>query len=58
MAGKTSRGLRMYPTSIRGCHASLAEGVYAMGIADKMAELCASFRTPTRWNEAVKKPSI
>ena len=52
MAGKTSRGLRMYPTLIRGCHASLAEGVYALGITDKMAELCASFHTPTRWNQA------
>jgi len=51
MAGKTPRGLRMYPTLIRGCHASLAEGVYALGITDKMAELCASFRTRTRWNQ-------
>jgi len=52
MAGKTPRGLRMYPTLIRGCHASLAEGVYALGITDKMAELCAAFHIPTRWNQA------
>ena len=51
MAGKTSRGLSLYPTLIRGCHASLAEGVYALAIADKMTELCAAFRTSTRWNQ-------
>ena len=52
MARKTPRGLHLYPTLIRGCHASLAEGVYAMGITGKMAELCAAFRTPTHWNQA------
>ena len=52
MAGRIPRGVRMYPTLIRGCHASLAEGVYALGITDKMAELCAAFHTPTRWNQA------
>jgi poly-gamma-glutamate synthesis protein (capsule biosynthesis protein) len=51
MAGKTSRGLSLYPTLIRGCHASLAEGVYALAITDKMAELCASLHTPMRWNQ-------
>jgi poly-gamma-glutamate capsule biosynthesis protein CapA/YwtB (metallophosphatase superfamily) len=45
------RGVRLYPTLIRGCHASLAEGVYALAIADKMAELCAAFHTPTCWNQ-------
>jgi len=50
VAGKTPRGLRMHPTLIRGCHASLAEGVYALAITEKMTELCASFRTSTRWN--------
>jgi poly-gamma-glutamate synthesis protein (capsule biosynthesis protein) len=45
------RSVRLYPTLIRGCHASLAEGVYAMGITDKMAELCAAFHTSTRWNQ-------
>jgi poly-gamma-glutamate capsule biosynthesis protein CapA/YwtB (metallophosphatase superfamily) len=45
------RGVCLYPTVIRGCHASLAEGVCALGITDKMAELCAAFHTPTRWNQ-------
>ena len=48
------RGVRLYPTLIRGCHASLAEGVYALGITDKMAELCAAFQIPTRWNQALR----
>ncbi len=52
MAGGIPRGVRLYPTLIRGCHASLAEGVYALGITDKMAELCAAFNTTTRWNQA------
>ena len=52
MAGGIPRGVRLYPTLIRGCHASLAEGVYALAITDKMAELCAAFHTPTRWNQA------
>jgi len=52
MAGRIPRGVRLYPTLIRGCHASLAEGVYALGITDKMAELCAAFHTPTRWNQS------
>ena len=52
MAGRIPRVVRMYPTLIRGCHASLADGVYALGITDKMAELCAEFRTSTQWNQA------
>ncbi len=52
MAGRIARGVRMYPTLIRGCHASLAEGVYALSITQKMADLCAEFHTPTRWNPA------
>jgi len=52
MAGGIPRGVRLYPTLIRGCHASLADGVYALAITDKMAELCAAFRTPIRWNQA------
>jgi poly-gamma-glutamate synthesis protein (capsule biosynthesis protein) len=51
MEGKIPREVRMYPTLIRGCHASLAEGVYALSITEKMAELCAAFQTPTRWNQ-------
>ena len=50
-AGDVLRGVHLYPTLIRACHASLAEGVYALGITDKMADLCVSFRTPTRWNQ-------
>ncbi len=52
MAGRVSRGVRLYPTLIRGCRASLAQGVYALGISEKMKELCAGFHTPTRWNQA------
>ena len=52
MAGGIPRGVRLYPTLIRGCHASLAEGVHALGITDKMADLCGAFHTPTRWNQA------
>jgi poly-gamma-glutamate capsule biosynthesis protein CapA/YwtB (metallophosphatase superfamily) len=58
VAGKTPRGLRMHPTLIRGCHASLAEGVYAMAITDKMAELCASFHTSTHWNQLRQRLEI
>ena len=41
IAGRIPRGVRMYPTLIRGCYASLAEGVYARSITQKMADLCA-----------------
>ena len=50
MAGRIPRGVRMYPTLIRGCHASLADGVYALSITQKMADLCGEFHTPTCWN--------
>ncbi len=50
MAGRIPRGVRLYPTLIRGCHASLAQGVHALNITGKMAELCAAFHTPTLWN--------
>jgi poly-gamma-glutamate capsule biosynthesis protein CapA/YwtB (metallophosphatase superfamily) len=52
MSGRIPRTVQMVPTLIRGCHAFLAEGVYALSITDKMAKLCASFHTPTRWNQA------
>ncbi|MBZ5644903.1 MAG: CapA family protein [Acidobacteriia bacterium] len=52
MAGRIARGVRMYPTLIRGCHASLAEGVYALSITQKMVDLCAEYHTPTHWNPA------
>lgn len=44
--------LRLYPTMIRRCHAFRAEGVYALGIAKKMRELCAAFSTTADWNQA------
>ena len=44
--------LRLYPTVIRRCQASLAEGGEARRIARKMEELCGAFHTPARWNEA------
>jgi poly-gamma-glutamate capsule biosynthesis protein CapA/YwtB (metallophosphatase superfamily) len=50
MTGRIPRGLRLYPTVIRGCHASVADGVYALSIGQKMAGLCADFHTSTRWN--------
>jgi poly-gamma-glutamate synthesis protein (capsule biosynthesis protein) len=52
MAGRIPRGVHMYPTLIRGCRASLAQDVHALGITEKMKELCAGFHTPTRWNQA------
>ncbi len=52
MPDSVPRSMRLYPTLIRGCHASLAEGVYALGITDKMSDLCAAFHTPIRWNQA------
>lgn len=45
------RGLRLYPTLIRGCHASRAKGTHALRISDKMKELCGAFGIQTRWNE-------
>lgn len=51
MAGRIPRGVRLYPTLIRGCHASLAQGVHALGITEKMKELCASLHTLTDWNQ-------
>jgi len=48
------RALRLYPTMIRRCHAFLAEGIYALGIAKKMRELCAAFNTTADWNQAYR----
>jgi poly-gamma-glutamate capsule biosynthesis protein CapA/YwtB (metallophosphatase superfamily) len=50
--GRIPQTMRLHPTLIRGCHASLAEGVYALSITKKMAELCAALHTPIHWNEA------
>ena len=52
LTGRIPHGVRMYPTLIRGCHASLAHGVHALSITQKMADLCAEFHTPTSWNQA------
>ncbi|MGA8143416.1 MAG: CapA family protein [Candidatus Acidiferrales bacterium] len=51
---RLSRGLRLYPTLIRRCHASRAKGVHALRISDKMKELCAAFDTPTRWDQRLE----
>jgi poly-gamma-glutamate capsule biosynthesis protein CapA/YwtB (metallophosphatase superfamily) len=40
----------LYPTLIRGCHASLAKGVHASRITDKMVDLCAALGTRATWN--------
>jgi poly-gamma-glutamate capsule biosynthesis protein CapA/YwtB (metallophosphatase superfamily) len=48
---RLTRGLRLYPTLIRGCHASRAKGVHALRVSDKMKELCAPFGIQPRWNE-------
>ncbi|HYK88182.1 MAG TPA: CapA family protein [Acidobacteriota bacterium] len=45
-------GICLYPTLIRGCRASLAKGIHAFRIADKMRDLCAGLRTRTSWNQA------
>jgi poly-gamma-glutamate capsule biosynthesis protein CapA/YwtB (metallophosphatase superfamily) len=52
--GGILQGLSLYPTLIRGCHASRAKGVHALRIADKMKELCAAFDTPTRWDQRLE----
>jgi poly-gamma-glutamate capsule biosynthesis protein CapA/YwtB (metallophosphatase superfamily) len=52
MAGRVPCRLSLYPTLIRVCHASLAEGVQALSITEKMTELCAAFNTPIRWSQA------
>jgi poly-gamma-glutamate synthesis protein (capsule biosynthesis protein) len=49
---RIARGLLLYPTLIRRCHASRAKGVHALRISDKMNKLCAAFGIQTRWNEA------
>jgi poly-gamma-glutamate synthesis protein (capsule biosynthesis protein) len=50
VAGRKPRVVHLCPTLIRGCRASLAQGVQALGIAEKMKELCADFHTHTVWN--------
>jgi len=51
MRDRTWHDLRLYPTLIRGCHASRAKGIHALSISGKMKELCAAFGTHARWNE-------
>ncbi len=55
---KLSARMFLYPTLIRGCHASLAEGVQASRIADKMGELCAALHTRATWNQARERIEI
>lgn len=52
------KGMFLRPTLIRGCHASLAEGVHASRIADKMSELCAALNTQTNWNQGEQRLDI
>lgn len=54
MKNGISRGLRLYPTLIRGCHAARAKGVHALRISDKMKEMCAVFYTPTKWDQSLE----
>jgi poly-gamma-glutamate synthesis protein (capsule biosynthesis protein) len=49
------RVMRLYPTLIRGCHASLAQGVHALAIAEKMKELCSNLGTHTAWNQGQQR---
>jgi poly-gamma-glutamate capsule biosynthesis protein CapA/YwtB (metallophosphatase superfamily) len=51
VADRKPKVMRLYPALIRGCHASLARGVHALGIAEKMKELCADLRIHTAWNQ-------
>ena len=51
MAGRAPQSLHLCPTLIRTCHASLAKGVHALGIAEKMKELCAELHTRAVWNQ-------
>jgi len=52
------RVVRLHPTLIRGCHASLAQGVHALGIAEKMKELCAELHTHTAWNQEQQRMEL
>ena len=47
----TVSGLRLYPTTIKGCQAGRARGSQGRAIAEKMQRLCARFDTETRWEE-------
>lgn len=46
---RISQSLRLYPTLIRGCRSSRAEGVYALIVADKMKALSEAFGTSANW---------
>jgi len=54
MADRIPRFMRLYPTLIRRCHASLANGIYVSAIAEKMKELCTGLHTRTSWNHALQ----
>jgi poly-gamma-glutamate synthesis protein (capsule biosynthesis protein) len=58
LANRKPRALRLYPTLIRGCHASLAQGVHSLGIADKMKELCVDLHTHTAWNQEQQRMEL
>jgi len=48
---RTVRSVRLYPTLIRRCRASRAEGIYALNISDKMKTLCTALATSAIWNQ-------
>lgn len=52
------KSMSLRPTLIRGCHASLAEGLHASRIVDKMSELCAALNTRTKWNQGEQRLEI
>jgi poly-gamma-glutamate capsule biosynthesis protein CapA/YwtB (metallophosphatase superfamily) len=52
MAGRTPQSVHLTPTMIRGCHASLAEGLQARAITEKMTELSAELHTGATWSQA------
>ncbi len=45
------KGLRLYPTQIRGCRAFHAKGTQRLLIVEKMKELCSALNTFANWNQ-------
>jgi poly-gamma-glutamate capsule biosynthesis protein CapA/YwtB (metallophosphatase superfamily) len=54
VAERICQSLRLYPTLIRGCRSSRAEGVYALSITDKMKMLSETFGTSANWNQSLR----
>jgi poly-gamma-glutamate capsule biosynthesis protein CapA/YwtB (metallophosphatase superfamily) len=58
MSDRIPERMCLYPTLIHRCHATLAEGVQARRIADKMDELCAALGTSVTWEQGRQRLEI